>query len=108
MIRIDCYFAVLKKFKEQYMDAHFEMVMRRFGHPLSPSWNLLNQAKEMKWSFEKYTSELLEEFSKNPKAQERLKELREIARKKDVFLVCFEKDPSVCHRSIVKKILEES
>ena len=43
----------------------------------------------------------------NPKAIERIRELREIAKEKVIFLVCYEKDPKKCHRSIVKDVLEK-
>ena len=43
----------------------------------------------------------------SPKAIERIRELREIAKEKVVFLVCYEKDSKECHRSIIKDILEK-
>ena len=107
MIYTDCYFAVLKKFKEQYPNAIFELIMRRFNHPLSPSWKLLTRAKTEGWSFSKYKVEFLKELNKRKDAKEKLKELKEISREHDLFLICFEKDASVCHRSIIKELLEK-
>jgi uncharacterized protein YeaO (DUF488 family) len=105
MIRTDCYLAVLKKFKEKYPNAHFEVITRVAKSPLSPSWDLLNKAKEEKWDFDKYRQALIIELGESGAAAKKLWELKLIARKKDVFLVCYEKDASKCHRSIIKELM---
>ena len=91
----------------QYPDAIFELITRRHHHPLSPSWKLLQLSKLEAWSFETYKREFLKEIKDRKKAKEKLKELKKISRKFDLFLVCFEKDASKCHRSIIKEILEK-
>lgn len=115
-VRTDCYLAVSKKFKEKYPDAHFEYVSRsRFNSILSPSVDLLIDAgiykksdgtKNPKMSWQDYKSAFKKEIKNNTKALERLKELKEMANEKTVFLVCFEKDASECHRSILKEMID--
>lgn len=107
-IRIDCYLVVKKKFEKQYPNAHFEVITRTSNSILSPSWELLKKIKREKWSFQEYKIKLLEELSLNPKVIPKLEEMRKIAEKKTLFLVCYEKDPSQCHRSIIKKLIENS
>ena len=106
IINTDCYLAVLQKYKAKFFEAHFEVITRTAGSVLSPSWELLTALKLNRISFEWYKKRFLEEISENPEAKKRINELREIAKDKVVFLVCFEKDPNVCHRSIVKKVIE--
>ena len=107
MIRTDCYLAVLKKFKEKYPSAHFEVITRYANHVLSPSWELLRQAKEENWSFKRYKEALLKELLNNNAALEKIKKLKNISRRKVLFLVCYEKDASKCHRTIVKELIKE-
>lgn len=106
IINTDCYLAVLKKYRTKWFDAHFEVITRTAKSCLSPSKELLSYAKENKISFEEYKKLFIREISGNPEARKRIDELREIAKDKVVFLVCYERDPEVCHRSIVKKIIE--
>ncbi|HEY0088780.1 MAG TPA: DUF488 domain-containing protein [Candidatus Lokiarchaeia archaeon] len=107
MIRVDCYLAKLNEFKKKYPDSHFEVITRTTKSPLSPSWKLLNKSKEMKMPFDVYLTLLEEELKNNPLAQKKIDELITISKSKDIFLVCYEKDPSNCHRSFVKKLIEQ-
>lgn len=103
-IRLDCYLAILDKMKKQYPDAHFEVITRTAQSVLSPSFKLLRIAKAgMK--FEIYKIALTDELLRSEKAQMRLRKLKEIASKKLVFLVCFEKDATRCHRSLIKEMI---
>lgn len=106
IINTDCYLRLLDKYKAKFPEAHFEVITQTAKSCLSPSKCLLNYAKENEISFKEYEKLFVKEIKKNPEAKKRINELREIAKDKVVFLVCFEKDPSVCHRSIVKKIIE--
>ena len=106
IVNTDCYLAVLKKYREKYFDAHFEVITRTAKSCLSPSKELLHYAKENKISFEVYEKLFIKEISENPEAKKRIDELREITKDKVVFLVCFERFAEKCHRSTVKKIIE--
>jgi uncharacterized protein YeaO (DUF488 family) len=113
LIRIDCYLSVLKKYRKLYPNAHFEVITRQsFGeiqgdHILSPSWNLLKKSKKEKWNFEQYSRAFIKEMDRNPNAKKYMSDLKKkIAAGITVFLVCVEKNPLECHRSIIKKIME--
>ena len=108
IINTDCYLAVLKKYKAKFFEAHFEVITRTAKSCLSPSKCLLNYAKENEISFEEYEKLFIKEIKKNPEAKKRINELREIAKDKVVFLVCYKCNPEACHRSIVKKIIERT
>jgi uncharacterized protein YeaO (DUF488 family) len=113
VIRVECYVAVLKQYREDYPDAHFEIVTRQmFGDEgdsvLSPSWDLLKKSKAENWPFEKYTQSFLTEMRNSTTGSQArlaiLKKQKDLG--KTIFLVCVEKDPQECHRSILKKILD--
>lgn len=122
MIRVDCYLAVMKKFKEKYPDAHFEVITWRTRSPLAPTTQLLIDAgyfkkadgtRNPKMPFKDYKIRFLLDLRKNPRAKERLKELVKIVKKgQELFLVCVEKHPYIngipnCHRVIIKEVLEK-
>lgn len=112
VIRVDCYLARLDQFKKKYppnKGFHFEVITRSAKSPLSPSKELLTlcKANVKDWPFPKYAQALLREFQKNPKALNLLRKLRNICESKMLFLVCFEKDPQKCHRSVVREILRQ-
>lgn len=107
MIRVDCYLAVLKKYREQYPNAHFEVITRTAGSILSPDWSLLTYCKDNNIPFERYRVLLIDQLKRRQGVKEKLEELKEIAKTKDLFLVCYEKDASKCHRSIIKEMMEE-
>lgn len=113
-IRVDCYLAVLDKFKKKYPKAHFEVITNTSKSPLAPSKDLLITAgiykrkdgtKNPKMNFDDYAKLFKEEIYRSEEAYNKLKELSEIGLKKDVFLVCYEKDYMRCHRFIIAKLL---
>ena len=106
-IRIDCYLARLKDFKKEFPNCHFEIITRTAKSPLSPSWKLLKKAKDSNMPFKTYLHLLSIELENNVEAQKRIKELAEISRERDVFLVCYEKDSSKCHRIYIKDLIEK-
>jgi uncharacterized protein YeaO (DUF488 family) len=74
---------------------------------LSPAWELIDTMKQEDWSMQKYYQELEEQFSNDLEAQSEIERLRGIVKSgKTLFLVCFEKDASQCHRTLVKQLLE--
>lgn len=105
-VRIDCYYGVLEKYKRRHPHAHFELIMRKdFNHILSPSWELVKRY-ETGSGWEQYKIDFMHEIYSNPLALENLVALKEMASKKTLFLVCFEKSPLQCHRRLVKWLLE--
>ncbi|MHA1229226.1 MAG: DUF488 domain-containing protein [Candidatus Helarchaeota archaeon] len=100
----ESYFAVSNKLPK---DAVKIYVMRaRFNSILAPSWELLRKAKNEAMSFEEYRKLFIKEISENKDAIDKLFEIRETAKKRDVYLICYEKDSSKCHRSILIEIIE--
>ncbi len=104
-IKTDCYLAVLKKFKTKFPDAHFEVITRTANHVLSPSWQLLEKYKKEGLTFDTYTDIFCHEMERS-ECQHRMKQLEEMAREKDVYLVCYEKSDEQCHRRLVKRLIE--
>lgn len=106
MIKTDCYLAILDRYRAQFPNAHFEIITRSAGHILSPSKNLLEDYKQAKISWEQYVVRFIEEMFASPKAMEKIKELRQLSLRKLVYLVCYEKDASQCHRAIIAKLVK--
>ena len=113
-VRVDCYKAVVPKFKVQNPGAHFEEITATVKNPLSPTWKLLMRYKPphnlpfKPDQFAAYLAELEPQLRKSRAAMLRLYELATMVRSgKTVFLVCYEIDPGQCHRSLVKRMLEE-
>jgi hypothetical protein len=120
MIHTELYLAKLKTFIYDQTKVHVEVITRVQGHILSPSWNLLTDAKQHAWKFITYASALLSEWFDQldypfwimppsapyqKKVHAELKRLRTIAETKDLYLICYEKDRTRCHREIVKALL---
>jgi len=72
---------------------------------LGPSKELLKDYKENRIDWKEYEKRFREEILNNPKAIEKLKEIKELSKKNDVYLVCYEKNPP-CHRFILLDILK--
>jgi uncharacterized protein YeaO (DUF488 family) len=107
-IRLECYRAILARVQQEHPDAHFEIITRQeMSSPLSPSWPLLKQAKAEAMPFEEYGEKLLEEIRHRKDAFVLMKKLYELAKHQPVYLVCYEKDYSKCHRSLVKRWIME-
>ena len=115
VIRIDCYLAKLKEFKGMYPNAHFEVITNTSKSILAPSKELLidagifkkpNGTKNPKMDFKEYKFRFVGEIYSNLNACSKLLELKDLAEKKTVFLVCSCKNPEFCHRSIINDMIE--
>jgi uncharacterized protein YeaO (DUF488 family) len=111
MIRVECYLAVLQKWKSLFPGAHFEIVTRGGGinSVLSPSWLLLGKYKA-NHNWEEFVPQFIAEMKANPKALQRMQELRELAETQDVFLVCYEKyvgKSTKCHRMLLRDLVND-
>lgn len=73
---------------------------------LAPSKELLEDWKEGKITWKEYERRLREEIFSNPKAVDRLKEIKKLVATKDVRLMCYEKNPP-CHRFTLITMIEE-
>jgi len=79
----------------------------RWLRELSPSADLLACAKARKISFKDYAEEYLKELTTNYDSMRQVEDLVHLIlySKMDIVLFCYEKDSSVCHRSILKQLL---
>lgn len=72
---------------------------------LAPSEELLRDWKEGRITWEEYERRFREEILSNPKAVEKLKEIKRLLDEgKDVRLMCYEKNPP-CHRFILIELI---
>jgi len=80
----------------------------RVAYPsvLAPSKQLLKAWKEGKITWEEYEHRFREEILSNPVAVRKLKEIAELSEKRNVRLICYEKNPP-CHRFILIKLINE-
>jgi uncharacterized protein YeaO (DUF488 family) len=76
------------------------------GSILSPSWYLLNLIKERKITWNEYTIMFIHEMENNPEAIKEMRRIKELARTKNVRLICYEKQYP-CHRFLLLKMIEE-
>lgn len=96
----ETYIAKMKEMAAKNPEAVFIVVTRSAGHVLSPSWKLLNDYKNKKIDWNGYTLRFKAEIA-TVECREEFKRIWDLAQKKDVFLVCYEKDGENCHRHIL-------
>jgi hypothetical protein len=124
MINVSCYLSVLKRDQALYPTAHFVVVTRIARHVLSPSFALLKEAKALQKEprdklFLWYAKKLLiDEWHLDPEwhiaqslksgnpIKDALIDLYNLMPITDLFLVCYEKNPNICHRMLIKHLLE--
>lgn len=115
------YLSMVKKLPPE---AEFVLVMRGRGNDeLAPSEELFRDFTEAKkrftpdsgypspvhyaWEKSDYERRFRAQIRGDPRALERLKELSERAKERDVYLVCYEGDDKPCHRKLLLAIAKE-
>ena len=114
MIRTDCYLVKLKAMRQRFPGAHFEVVTNASRNILAPSAELLvatgiftkPDGTKNPRDFVLYRRLYREQIFSNKDAVKRLYELKRMAEHQDVFLVCFERDPTNCHRTLIKEFIQ--
>lgn len=110
----ECYLAVLKKTRKEHPEAEFIAVTRTSHSILAPSKKLLKDYKKAEkklgnrwkvWHEVDYESRYKKEILNNQDALAKIKEIAMTAKKKDVYLVCYEKEPP-CHRFILLEMIK--
>ena len=81
-------------------------VTRRAGSVLSPSWDMLNEYKAGKMTWDGYISRFLREMD-NPECKTEMLRIGELAMTKDVYLVCFERVGN-CHRFLLVDMIKRA
>jgi len=62
------------------------------------------EARKLAWDKADYERRFRAEILSNPKALAKLKEIKELAKEKDVRLICYERKPP-CHRFILMDLI---
>lgn len=99
------YLANLENYSEKETKV---FVMRdRGNNELAPSKELLEAWKSGEITWKGYVDVFIEELLRSKESKKRLKSLAKEAESKDIRLICYEKNESRCHRTILKKIIDE-
>lgn len=80
-------------------------VTRVRGHPLSPSWKLLDDYKQNRITWEVYERRFKIEMD-NDLCKDAMKEIKELSRFNEVYLVCYEKR-FPCHRFLLIDMINQ-
>lgn len=72
---------------------------------LGPSKELLHAYKYENMPWERFVEKFKIQFQYNKRAVALLDTLAHISLYRDVCLICFEKDPDQCHRSLLQKMM---
>jgi hypothetical protein len=101
----ETYLAKMKQIAKENPDAAFIVVTRSAGHVLSPSWKLLNDYKDGHIDWAQYTEKFRREMDCDSCIAE-MKRIWDLSQRKDVFLVCYEKQGEDCHRYLLKDMIK--
>jgi len=84
-----------------------EAIKIRVARPsvLAPSKELLRDWKEGRITWGEYEERYRQEILSNPKAVRKLLEIKALAEEKEVYLLCYEREPP-CHRFILIELIE--
>ena len=55
----------------------------------------------------KFEEQYRKKIANDPEAQELMQEIKELAKKEDVYLICYEKEPKKCHRHILIDLINK-
>src|SRR5659263_658896 len=102
----ETYFGNLGNVKKMDPGAIIVDVTRRAGSLLSPSWDMLNEYKAGKMAWDGYISRFMRERD-NPGCRAEMLRIGELARTKDVYLVCFERVGN-CHRFLLVDMIKRA
>ena len=80
-------------------------VTRVKRHPLSPSWKLLKEYKEGRITWEDYVRRFKNEMD-NDLCRNVMKEIKEMSKNIDLYLVCYEKTYP-CHRFLLIDMINQ-
>jgi len=100
----ETYFGNVGNVKKMDPGAVIVDITRRAGSVLSPSWEMLNEYKAGKMTWDGYISRFLREMD-NPECRAQMLRIGELAKEKDVFLVCFERVGN-CHRFLLMDLIK--
>lgn len=96
----------VKNVERENPEAMIVNVTRSAGSVLSPSWKMLNEYKAKKINWDGYIVRFVKEMD-NPVSRAEMLRIGELARTKDVYLVCFEKKGN-CHRFLLVDMIKRA
>ncbi|MBU4220818.1 MAG: hypothetical protein KKA10_04220 [Euryarchaeota archaeon] len=102
----ETYFGNLGNVKKMDPGAVIIDITRRAGSVLSPSWDMLNEYKAGKMTWDGYISEFIREMD-NPECKTEMLRIGELAMTKEVYLVCFESVGN-CHRFLLVDMIKRA
>jgi uncharacterized protein YeaO (DUF488 family) len=102
----ETYLGNVENVKKVNPDAVLVDVTRRSGSVLSPSWDMLNEYFARKITWDGYVSRFVKEMD-NPVSRAEMLRIGELARTKDVYLVCFER-VGICHRFLLVDMIKRA
>jgi uncharacterized protein YeaO (DUF488 family) len=72
---------------------------------LSPSKELLDRYKKDNLSWDEYRQQFILQVTGDSQAVEQLHKIQEQSQKENIRLICYEKNPEHCHRSILLELI---
>ncbi len=105
MSLFETYIRNVENVKRANPGAEIVNVTRRAGSILAPSWEMLNLYKNNRINWDVYIKRFVREMN-NPKSKAEMLRIAELSKKKDVFLVCFERVGN-CHRFLLMDMIKE-
>lgn len=82
------------------------VVTRRAGHVLSPSKKLLWDYKNRRISWNEYVKRFYQEMD-NDICRAEMRRIKKLANDKHVYLICYERSPYKCHRSLLLDMISK-
>lgn len=96
---------LVTRFKPKSLDC--DRLGLRHIQLLSPSEGILKSYKNNEITFDQFTEKFLHEINNNSKAGLELYNIQDkLDKGENVCFICYEKDPEICHRTILRKSFE--
>jgi hypothetical protein len=105
MSLFETYMKNVENVKRANPGAEIVNVTRSAGSILAPSWEMLNLYKSGRINWDRYIERFVREME-NPKSKAEMLRIAELSKKKDVFLVCFERVGN-CHRFLLVDMIRK-
>jgi uncharacterized protein YeaO (DUF488 family) len=83
---------------------HFDVWIRE----ASPEAPLLKEYKNKVISWREFSKRFREQMRSSPNSQKAIQDLIELSERRNVTLLCYEKEGQKCHRDIVKAVTERA
>ncbi|MDP2815242.1 MAG: DUF488 family protein [Rectinemataceae bacterium] len=102
---LETYLGNVENVKKMNPGAVIINVTRGAGSVLGPSWDLLNDWRAKRITWDEYVRRFVEEMG-NSKCKVEMLRIGNLAKTKDVYIVCFERKGN-CHRFLLVDMIKE-